>query len=461
MEKILHSFSARCGLAIASGLCLAIAFPPVSWGWLVLPAMAGLLVSLNGQHGSQARALGLLHGYTAFAVSLSWLWNIFGGMSVALWAILAIFPTVFAHFQGRAFLRGLRGWKFAAFTAINWGAWEFIRAEIFPLKLPWMTTGLALGPNLLLPWIGVYGVGAIVVFAAVLLAARMWKIAGSVIAVLLAAVFLSQPLPDLKPGDEGVVSMGGVQLENVNIDSYLKATAAMPADVEYVVWPENAVIFDIMKNDRDWRILREVCAERDITLTFGTRSAPEGKDEEWRNIALTMDRTGHLGEHNKVHTVHLFDDGIPGTTALPIQTRHGKVGTPICFDADYENIVRGMVSTGAEFIIIPTMDAESWSARQHDQHAELARIRAAENARWIFVSATSGVSQVIDPRGHLHGRLGALKQGNLLGLVKRETSLTPYTRLGWVLPWGMLGLAASAWIFLLFPRRRISTPSDS
>jgi len=429
------------------------AFPPVGWQWLVLPGLVGLLVSLNGQHGSRARALGLLHGYTAFAVSLSWLWNIFGGMSVALWAVLAIFPTAFAHFQGRAFLRGWVGWKFALFTAINWGAWEFIRAEIFPLKLPWMTAGLALGPNLLLPWIGVYGVGAIVVFAAALLSARIWKIAGPVMAILLVAVFLSRPVPALKPGGEGVVSMGGVQLENVTIDSYIKATEAMPADVEYVVWPEYAVAYDIMGNNRDWNLLRDLCEKRNITLTFGTRTVA-GTDGKWSNIALTMHGSGYLGAHAKVHTVHFFDDGVPGTTALPIKTPYGKVGTPICFDADYEGIVRGMVSTGAEIIVIPTMDAESWGATQHDQHAELARIRAAENARWIFVSATSGVSQVIDPHGHLHARLGALEQGNLFGLVKRETGLTPYTRFGWMLPWLSLGLALIAWIFLLFPMRK-------
>ena len=113
-----------------------------------------------------------------------------------------------------------------------------------------------------------------------------------------------------------------------------------------------------------------------------------------------------------------------------------------------------MVFAGAETVVIPTMDAESWSARQHDQHAELARIRAAENGRWIFVCATSGVSQVIDSRGHLHARLGAMQQGTILGLVKRETGLTFYTRIGWMLPWLVLGVAALVWIYLLFPKRK-------
>lgn len=146
----------------------------------------------------------------------------------------------------------------------------------------------------------------------------------------------------------------------------------------------------------------------------------------------------------KVHTVHFFDDGTPGSEALPVETDFGKVGTPICFDCDYEGIARKMTAAGARYFVVPTMDAESWSARQHDQHAELARMRAAENARWMVVAATSGVSQIIDPNGHLHARLGAMEQGGI----------TFYTRYGWLLAWCVLVLAAVAWVWLLIPVRK-------
>jgi apolipoprotein N-acyltransferase len=103
--------------------------------------------------------------------------------------------------------------------------------------------------------------------------------------------------------------------------------------------------------------------------------------------------------------------------------------------------------------IVPIMDAESWTARQHDQHAELFRIRACENGRWMFVCATSGVSQIIDPRGHVHARLAALKQGTLTGTIRRESGLTFYTRCGWLTPWVNLGIAVLGWLFLMFPQR--------
>lgn len=453
------AFPARCGLAILSGLVCALAFPPFGWWPLILPGLVGLLVSIHGQHGTRARILGFLHGYTALAVGLSWVWNIFGPLSILLWAVLAALTAGFAHFQGRAFLHGIRGWKFAAFTAINWCAWEFIRAEIIPLKFPWMTAGLAIGPNALLPWIGVYSVGAIVVFAAAAVATRMWKSAIAALAVLAAALVFSSPYPSPQQGQAGVIEVAGVQLENVSIDSYIKDTKAMPEGVDHVVWPEYAVPYDIRENKRDWQLLLDLCREKDITLTFGTQSRPGGGDA-WRNIAITMDATGFLGEHTKVHTVHMFDDGTPGKLSEPVVSPFGKVGTPICFDCDYEGIARGMTAGGAEYFVVPTMDAESWSARQHDQHAELARIRAAENGRWMFVVATSGVSQLIDPAGHLHARLGAMKQGTIHGFLMRETGLTFYTRFGWILPWCALALAGAAWIFLMFPKRKTAKTSS-
>ena len=256
--------------------------------------------------------------------------------------------------------------------------------------------------------------------------------------------------PEPKADDPLAVSVAGLQLEGVSLDAYLNGTRQLPPTVRHVVWPEYAVPFDLRANKRDWELVQTLCREQNITLTLGTQARPGGGDV-WRNIALTLDPTGVLGEHTKVHPVHFFDDGTPGTTALPVQTTHGKVGTPICFDCDYEGVVRRMTAAGAEMFVVPTMDAESWSARQHDQHAELFRIRACENGRWMFVVATSGVSQLIDPHGQVHVRLAALKQGTISGIMKRETKLTFYTRFGWLTPWVVLAICSVCWLFLLLP----------
>lgn len=411
------SFALRLALAAASSGLYSLAYPPLGWGWLVFPALAGLLIALKDQRGSRARSIGFLHGLTAFGVGLSWLYELFGPLAIVLWFVLAAFPAMFAQFQGLAAARGVSGWKLAVFTALNWGAWEFIRAELFPLKFPWMSAGLAMGPNRLLPWIGVYGVSAIVIVGVALLVTRQWKLALAPATVLLGS-WVSIPRHPA-PSGGAAIQVAGIQKEGVSLHEFLTATRELPAEIPFVVWPEYAVPYDIRADKADWEAVQQLCRDPGITLTFGTQLHPES-GPGWRNIALTVDPTGVRGEHNKVHPVHFFNDGIAGTTALPVETEHGKIGTPVCFDCDYEGVVRRMTTAGAEAFIVPIMDAESWTARQHDQHAELFRIRACENGRWMFVCATSGVSQVIDPNGQVHGRLGAMVSGTDGQLEKGE-----------------------------------------
>ncbi len=449
--RVRISYPGRCVLAVASGAIYTLAYPPLSGGgWLVIPGIAGLLLALQEQKGTRARTIGFIHGMTSYGLGLSWLFQIFGWVSVILWCVLAAFTALFAEMQSRASRRGLVGWKFGVFTALNWCGWEFIRAELFPLKFPWMTAGLAMGPNGFLPWIGVYGVSLLVLLAVGFLIAKSWAALFIPYAIFFGK--MDYPLPEIWPNSEDpfAVKVGGLQMENESLTEFLKVSKQLPSDVKHVVWPEYAVPYDLRANKRDWKLVQGLCQERNITLTLGTQSRPNGGDA-WRNIALTLDANGVRGEHTKVHTVHLFDDGIAGTTALPIETDHGKVGTPICFDCDYEGIVRRMTAAGAEIFVVPMMDAEKWTARQHEQHAALFRIRACENGRWMLVCGTSGVSQIIDPNGRVQSQIEALKNGSISGIMKRETKLTFYTRFGWLTPWLVLGMASVCWLLVLVP----------
>jgi apolipoprotein N-acyltransferase len=459
--KMSFSFPARCALAVFSGALFAAAFPQMGWRWLVIPGLVGLLLALDGQKGTRARTLGFLHGMVAYGIGISWLYQIFGSMVMVLLAVLAAFTALFAEMHCRAVTRGVVGWKLAAFTALNWCAWEFIRAELFPLKFPWMTVGLAMGPNRFLPWVGVYAMGVPVVLVAACIVMRKWKSALALLVVLVFGIGLNSRVLAPAENEPLSVKVAGLQLEGVSLNEYLAGTKKLPDDLDLVVWPEYAVPFDIQTMKRDWQLVQNLCRERNITLTFGTKAGPEVGGDAWRNIALTIDSSGALGEHTKVHPVHLFDDGTAGKTALPVQTTHGKIGTPICFDCDYEGVVRQMTAAGAEIIVAPTMDAEKWTARQHDQHAELFRIRACENGRWLFVVATSGVSQIIDPKGYVHTRLAALEQGTITGIMKRETALTFYTRFGWVTPWCVLTVAILCWTALVLGKKPLVKPTNA
>jgi apolipoprotein N-acyltransferase len=50
-------------------------------------------------------------------------------------------------------------------------------------------------------------------------------------------------------------------------------------------------------------------------------------------------------------------------------------------------------------MIVPTMDVVEWGRHEHELHARVARVRAAEYGIPIFRVASSGISQLVDRSG--------------------------------------------------------------
>lgn len=399
--------------------------------------------------------MGFFWGMMAYGISFSWFLGLFHAAATGLWALLSLYIACFAWLQGMAWEKGVRGRRWLGFTVMNWMGWEFLRCEVLPLNFPWMTPAVALGPNVLLPWIGVYGVSALMVLAAAVVVNRptMGGKALAAAAGILGFAALGWPRTPMVPDAGQAVKVGLVQNENVTMDEYAAQTAKLPGDIELIVWPEYALPYDVRANRKDLATLQKICRDRKASLVLGTETAIKGSKDRF-NTALALHGGGVWGEHSKIHTVHLFDDGTPGTLAMPVKLPLGFVGTPVCFDCDYEDVVRRMTAAGAEFFAVPSMDAVSWSEREHRQHAVLFQIRACENGRWFAVCASSGVSQIIDPHGMIVGSLGPLVVGELVRTVGRKNELTFFTRIGWLLPWIMLGTASFCWLAILLSRGR-------
>lgn len=200
------------------------------------------------------------------------------------------------------------------------------------------------------------------------------------------------------------------------------------------------------RNKYQWPQLLSLANKTEAILIIGTRTDHESGG--WYNTALTLTGDEVLGEHYKNHPVHFFDDGIAAEEATAVDTHVGKVGTPICFDSDYQDVIRRMVSDGAEFLAIPSMDAIHWGEKEHYQHAELFRHRAAENGRWIMVAASSGVTQVLDSNGNRVASLPIIDEGVLTYDVVKNNHTTFYNRAGWMLPWAVM-FAAAVWVCIL------------
>jgi apolipoprotein N-acyltransferase len=436
----------RTLLLMASAVAYAFAFPPFGWWPLALlgaAVLSGVSLEAKPVHGLMA---GFGWGMVAFGTGLSWMWNIFGPMSLLLWGILAFFPAVFGWLVAMAGQRGMKGWRLATFSALAWTGTEFVRCELMPLKFPWMNLGLALEPWPLVSWVGVYGLG----FGCMLtLAAILFKAARARWLILIWVLITSSPGVREPNQAEAVVKVVAVQAEGAATETYMKLASDAAEGTQLVVWPENTMPIDVRNVARsELEKVQAFALKQKSLLVFGTHTRLEGP--KWQNTALTVDGTQVLGEHGKNHPVHLFNDGEQGKTALPVDTPLGKIGTPICFDCDFQDVVRKMTLAGAESFAVPSMDAVSWSERQHIMHSQLFRVRAAENGRCMVVAASSGVSQIIDSHGRARQSLAAMKSGSISGTVERRTELTFYTSMGWLTPWVALGVMViwTAWLFL-------------
>lgn len=417
-------------LLMLGGLVYALAYPPHGWSPLVFVALGMLVRGMNGLGASQAFRRGLVWGLAAFGFGLSWLWNIFSVFSPVLWFILALFPACFAALSAFAASRGLKRWSLAAFMALAWCATEFSRCEIMPLRFPWMSAGLALEPWPLVPWIGVYGLGLVVMFAVAATMNVGWRALWLIALLFLGWLYGAlQDIRESKSLGERPVSL--VQAEGAPLSRYLELSEKTSSITKLIVWPEYAVPKDVRASS-DLATIQALAAKRNVIIVFGTQTSLGGS--KWQNTALTVDGTRVLGEHGKHHTVHLFDDGESGTTMKAIDTPLGRMGTPVCFDCDFQDVVRHMTLDGAEFFAVPSMDAAHWGEKQHIQHAQLFRLRAAENRRPFVVAASSGVSQIISPNGWKGGSLPPMVEDVLDGRLTPEKELTFFTRWGWLTP---------------------------
>jgi apolipoprotein N-acyltransferase len=404
-----------------------------------------LLWRLRGASASQAFGRGMVWGLAAFGFGLSWLGNLFSVFSPVLWLILAFFPACFAALAAFAASRGLRRWSLAAFIALTWCATEFIRCEIMPLRFPWMSAGLALEPWPLVSWVGVYGLGLVMMFAVAAAMHVRWK-ALWIIPITLIAGF-AESLREIKSSRQvGILPVAVVQAESAPLTRYLELSEKTSDIAKLIVWPEYAVPKDVRASS-DLAPIQAFAAKRRAIIVFGTQTGLGG--DKWQNTALTVDGTRVLGEHGKHHTVHFFNDGETGPTMKAIDTPLGRMGTPICFDCDFQDVVRHMTLDGAEFFAVPSMDATHWGEKQHIQHAQLFRLRSAENRRPFVVAASSGVSQVIDSFGSWSLHIPPMVEDVLNGRITPEKELTFFTRWGWLTPWLAI-VSVALWLVRLW-----------
>jgi apolipoprotein N-acyltransferase len=493
-------------LAVISGILLALSFPRPGISILAWFAFVPLFLALGEKTPRKAFRLGFAFGLTAYAGIFYWL-NIvmttYGKLSLLvsfclyllLAAYLALYPGVIAYLLSRGEEKGIS--PLLSFPFL-WVGFEFIRACVLT-GFPWASLGHSQYRTLPLIQIaditGVYGLSFLIALTNVVLYRILRGIvrnepgaypARSAVALLvLMALTLGYGFNRLNSGETGeplnVVLVQGNIPQDVKWDpAFQEATVgiyeklsrkACATGGNLVIWPESALPFYFQSEEKYAARVKALSAELKSCMVVGSPAfEKDGARVRYLNSAFLLAPTGAvLGRSDKMHLVPFGEyvplqklipfvnklvagigDFSPGARITPLNTGRGEIGVLVCFEGIFPELAREYVRAGSRLLVNITNDAWFGRSSAPYQHLSMTIFRAVENRVPLVRAANTGISSIIDAKGHIRGMTPLFQEAFLSGEVRFGEGNTFYTRYGDL--FAGLCLAVSAVIVVLAVR---------
>ena len=478
-------------LAIFAGLLLALSFPSPGLSILAWGALVPLLAATGGQTPKQTFKLGFLAGFIAYTGIFYWL-NIvmttYGklplAVSFSLTLIMAAYLSLYvASATALARLGERRGIPLALGLPVVWVALEFLRSWLLT-GFPWAILGYTQYRTLPLIQIadltGVYGVSFLLVLGNVVLFRTMGAISDrsdrryplaltGLFALLLAACagygFVGLNAPESGRTVKVALAQGNIpqdikwnpafQEETVSIYERLSRKSA-GGNYDLIVWPESSLPFFFEKEPVYSARVSNLAKELGSSLIVSSPALEKGvMKDRYYNSAFLIDRDGTtLGRADKMHLVPFGEyvpmakllpfvnkmvEGIgdfsPGEAITPLPARFGKLGMLVCFEGIFPEISREYVRKGATVLVNITNDAWFGRSSAPYQHLSMTVFRAVENRVPLVRAANTGITAIIDSRGHIVRMTGLFHEALLTGEIRVGSQTTFYTRYGDLFAW--------------------------
>jgi apolipoprotein N-acyltransferase len=503
-------------LAFLSGLFLALSFPrwelfPLAW-----VAFIPLFFAVRNESPTRSFLIGWVAGLVYFSGTLSWVtisMTQYGKIPLPISYLLMLLLVAYCAVYIGLFAIGARSLferKFGGgilMLPALWVALEYTRGHLLS-GFPW--SALAYSQYRFLPFIqiadlaSIYGVGFLIVLVNVGLyetLRRGWKehqiawreiiLAGGLF--LLSLGYGSYRLNQTM-GEERSLSVTVVQgniaqdqkwdarLRDETLQKYKRLSLASltQGDVhpELMVWPESAAPFFFQTETALRNELLDLAQEGKFYLLFGSPAfdpAPSGKIALLNSAYLLSPSASVVGRYDKLHLVPFGEyvplssvlffvnklvegigEFIPGREATVMEVAGTRIGTVICFEVIFPEVVRRFAQNGASVMTTITNDAWFGDSAAPYQHFSMVVFRSIENRVPFARSANTGISGFIDA----HGRV--LKQSPLFTEAALTASLHPgirrtlYTAYGDVFAIGCVIIALGFVLFAFKEKRRIT-----
>jgi len=509
----LNPGAGRLFFAVLLGAASVLGFAPFYLFPVPVAALTGLAwLWLASRSAGHAFAFGFTFGLGYFLTGASWVFvsmHDFGGMA---WPVAGFATLFFCSYL--ALFPAAAGWIFARIRAPQWVRlaivfpaawvlWEWVRGWLFT-GFPWIALGYSQSPDGPLSGfavvLGVYGVSLLTASSAGLLVwlagaltstrgARPLRRANAILRhpalTTLALIWLAGwgllRAPWTAPAGEPIT----VSLVQGNIEQDLKwrpeaARATLESYLDLalgtrgrlVLLPETALpVLNVDLPATYIDALARPARDRGGDLLTGIPEYVQADPARYYNSVMSFGtsptqtyRKYHLvpfGDYTPhwvfitwvMHTLEIpmsdFSRGEPYQRPLGVAGQ--RVAVNICYeDAFGEEIIRQL----PEATLLANFTNDAWwgNSAASDQHLQISQMRAQETGRYMLRATNTGVTAIIDERGHVVRAAPQFTVAVVEGLAQGRAGSTPYVLWG---NWACLALACVGLIVpVLVDRRR-------
>ncbi len=500
------------GLALFSGGLLVLSFPNYNLYPLAWIAFVPLFFAIEGHQPTHAFVISWLSGLVYFGGTLSWLsftlkeYGAFSAFTsfVIFFLLIAYLSLYVGFFCALIQKYTYRKSPLLLFTPALWIVLEWAKGH-FLSGFPWASLAYSQTPFLPIIQIAdfgsIYAVGFVIMlvnrgiylgirpfFESRTRARRIsWKPLGIVcIPFLLSLGYglfrLSEPIEDAQTFRVSVIQ-GNIAQDQKWDHAFLDKTVQTYEDLSLIalnnetppaliLWPETALPWVFGTESRHETNLHRFVDEKKVHLILG---APSIKREisgklELRNSAFHFSpQKTDVKQYDKRHLVPFGEyvpfanrlsfirkwvegagDFYPGTMATVFDLATLRVGSVICFEVIFPEVVRQFVQNGAVLMTNLTNDAWFGDSAAPYQHFSMIQFRAIENRVPFARAANTGISGFIDAQGRILQQTALFVETTATETLSSRTQESLYTQWGDFFPalCGMIALIILIKIFI-------------
>jgi apolipoprotein N-acyltransferase len=466
--------------ALLSAVLLLLIFPRFNIHLLAPVALTPLLVVLaRTENGWQRFLYGWAAGIFYWFFLCTWIQFVLeqhGGMGQwGSWGSFLLFSILKAlHLAAFSFLAGplMKGrYAILAVPAL----WTGLERTHGTFGFAWLTlgnAGISMSlPLRLAPFVGAYGLSFVFCALATALAGVILRYPRTRLLPLsaLPLLWLLPEIPQSIPARETAL----VVQPNIDPDAQWSGAEREAAEDRLsllsraissplVIWPElPAPLY--FYDDPQFRNAAVNIARHGSYFLFGT-VAYTGEHQPLNSAVLLKPDGSEAGRYDKIDLVPFGEfvpgafsfvnritqeagDFAPGHDIKVLNAAGHRLGTFICYESAFPDLVRQFSRQGADVLVNISNDAYFGPSEAREQHLSLVRMRAVESRRYIIRATNNGITAVIDPAGRIVNQLPSYRE--MAASVRyggvRETTF--YARHGDWFAWGCLVVA-----LLFYPR---------